>query len=401
VFAAVVDARVRNLYNEEQERRTTLARTWQVVVAVWAAVAAWGPAGRADPPGPAVPAVVRATPAPEWDAKFAGKEGWIGGDGVYSAVLGPRRVLWLFGDTLLGTAKDGRRAGAAMVNNTVGVQAGKDAAIRFVSGKGKGGKPGAVFVPTEGKGWFWPQAAVRSKGRLFIFLARIEQAGALGPFGFKPVGRWLAVVENPDDDPEAWRVRQRAVPFGDFGPGGRERSWGAAVLAEGDHLYVYGYAEEGEGLGKKRRLTAARVPAGKLDDFGAWRFRTRDGWSDKPADAAPLADGLATEFSVSRAPGGKGYVAVYTENGLGDRVVARFADAPEGPWSAPLLLYTCPEMRKDKGVFCYSAKAHPWAAGDDELLVSYCVNTWEFARLFRDDAVYRPKFVRVKLGPAR
>src|SRR5262249_2295869 len=71
-----------------------------------------------------------------------------------------------------------------------------------------------------------------------------------------------------------------------------------------------------------------------------------------------------------------------------------------GPWSAPVLLYRCPEMGKDKGVFSYAAKAHPWAAAGNELVVSYCVNTWEFARLFRDDKVYRRKFVRVELGPA-
>jgi hypothetical protein len=33
--------------------------------------------------------------------------------------------------------------------------------------------------------------------------------------------------------------------------------------------------------------------------------------------------------------------------------------------------------------------------------VSYRVNAWELGRLFRDDAVYRPRFVRVSLGPAR
>jgi hypothetical protein len=58
-------------------------------------------------------------------------------------------------------------------------------------------------------------------------------------------------------------------------------------------------------------------------------------------------------------------------------------------------------MGKDKGVFSYTAKAHAWAATGDELLVSYCVNTWEFARLFRDDTVYRPRFVRVKLRLAK
>jgi hypothetical protein len=35
------------------------------------------------------------------------------------------------------------------------------------------------------------------------------------------------------------------------------------------------------------------------------------------------------------------------------------------------------------------------------LPLSYCVNAWEFARLFRDAEAYRPKFVRVKLTPSK
>jgi hypothetical protein len=371
-------------------------RTWRAAVLAVGALA--GLAGQGGTQKPAAPAGLKAEPAPEWDAKFAGKRGWIGGDGVASAVLGRERVLWLFGDTILGTVKDGRRVGAVMVNNTVGVQTGrgKAATIRFVAGKSKGGKPGAVFTPADGKGWFWPQSAVRVGDRLFVFLPQVEKAEGGGAFGFKLVGQWLAVVENPDAEPEKWRVKQHKLPFGEFGTEG-ERSWGSAVLADGAHVYVYGYEERGKGIGK-RRLTVARAPAGKLDDFGAWRFRTAKGWGDRPADAVPLAGGLATEFSVSRGPGGKGYVLVYTENGLGDRVVGRFAPAPEGPWSAPVLLYRCPEMAKDKGVFSYAGKAHAWAATGDELLVSYCVNASDFGRLFRDEAVYRPKFVRVKLS---
>jgi hypothetical protein len=57
-------------------------------------------------------------------------------------------------------------------------------------------------------------------------------------------------------------------------------------------------------------------------------------------------------------------------------------------------------MRKDRGVFSYAAKAHPWAATGEGMLLSYCVNAWDFARLFRDAEVYRPKFVRVKLTPS-
>jgi hypothetical protein len=315
-------------------------------------------------------------------------------------MLGRRRVLWLFGDTILGSVKDCRRAGAVMVNNTVGVQAGTgpEAAIRFVAGKLKDKKPTAFFTPADGKGWFWPQAAIRVGEQLFIFLAQIERTKDRGVFAFRHVGQWLGAVENPDDDPEKWRVKQHKLPFADFKQD-RERSWGSAVLTEGEHLFIYGYDEKkGKGIGR-RRLTLARAPAKRPGDFDAWRFRTSSGWSPEPASAVPLADGLATEFSVSRRPGGKGYLAVYTENGLGARILGRFSNAPEGPWSDPLLLYTCPEMAKDAGVFTYGAKAHPWAATGNELVLSYCVNTWDFGRLFRNETLYRPKLVRVKLKP--
>ncbi|HEY7315537.1 MAG TPA: DUF4185 domain-containing protein [Gemmataceae bacterium] len=377
-----------------------MTSAWQSIVGL-AILAACTPVGRTETPLPVVPAVVKAEPAPEWDAKFAGKEGWIGGDGVYSVALSPRRVLWLFGDTFLGTVKDGGRSGAAMVNNTAGVMdpREKDAVIRFVSGRPKDGKPTALLVPADGKGWFWPQAAVRAGDRLLVFLPQIERGKGSGVFSFKHIGQWLAVVENPDDAPEKWRVKQHKLPFAEFGPD-RVQSWGSAVLADEGRLYVYGYQEKGKGIGK-RQLTVARVPADKAEDFTAWRFRAADGWSAKLAEAVALADGLATEFSVSRLPGARGYVAAYTENGLGDRIVARFSKTPDGPWSAPVLLFKCPDMARDKGVFCYAAKAHPWAVKGDELLVSYCVNTWEFARLFRAEKMYRPKFVRVKLAPAK
>jgi hypothetical protein len=369
-------------------------------VMIWAAVAGLSPAGQSQTL-PVIPARIKAEPDSEWNAKFAGKKGWIGGDEAYTAVLTGRRVLWLFGDTFLGMVKDGKRTGAVMVNNTVGVQNGQDkeATLRFVAGKDRDGKPRAVFTPADGKGWFWPQAAIRVSDRLFVFLSQIDKGKEPGVFGFRHIGQWLAVIENPDDEPLQWRVKQHPVPFVRIGPG-RVQSWGSAVLADGDYLYVYGYQERGKEIGG-RKLIVARVPADKLADFAAWRFRTPDGWSEKPEDATSLAAGLATEFSVSRMPDGKGYVLVYTENGLSDRIVGRFANTAAGPWSAPVLLYKCPEMAQDKGVFCYAAKAHPWAAKGEELLISYCVNAWEFARLFRDEKVYRPKFVRVKLGPAK
>ncbi len=342
-----------------------------------------------------------AEPAADWNAKFEGKEGWIGGDGACSIVLDRERVLWLFADTILGSVKDGRRVNAVMVNNTLGVQSlGKsDAPIRFVRGKTDDGKPAAFFVPSDGKGYFWPQAGARAGARLTVLLAHIEKTSGKGAFAFRQIGEQLAVVENPDDEPEKWRIKQHQLPFVTFEPD-HERSWGAAALQEGEHVYVYGFEQRGKRLGK-RQLILARVPVKTVEDFSTWRFRTATGWSEKTDDSASLAPGLGTEFSVLARPEGGGYILVYTENGLSDRIVARLAAQPEGPWSEPILLYRCPEMAKDRGVFSYAARAHPWATNGKELLVSYCVNAWEFGRLFQDEAVYRPRFVRVPYPPAR
>ena len=228
-----------------------------------------------------------------------------------------------------------------MVNNTIGIQSGigKDAAIRFVTERNN--KPAVFFTNSDVKGWFWPQAGVYARDRLFVFLPLIEKTKEPGAFGFKQIGQWLAIVDNPADEPEKWRVKLRQLPMVEFAVQ-RQRSWGSTLLVDGDDLYVYGFDERRERGEIRRQLTVARVAVAKLEEFTAWQFRGAEGWSDKPGDAAALADGLGTEFSVSRAPGGKGYIAVYTENGLSDRIVSRFADRPEGLWSAPRVVVSLP-----------------------------------------------------------
>src|SRR5579875_2203213 len=146
---------------------------------------------------PSLPTVAQAKPAPEWEAKFAGEKGWIGGDGLYSTLLHSQRVLWWFGDTLWGKVQEGRRDAAAMVNNTIAIQNGRraDAPICFVAGRNQEGKATAFFIPADGKGWFWPQAAVWVDGQLFVFLAQIDKTGDPGVFGFRQIGQWLAKVD--------------------------------------------------------------------------------------------------------------------------------------------------------------------------------------------------------------
>ena len=107
---------------------------------------------------------------------------------------------------------------------------------------------------------------------------------------------------------------------------------------------------------------------------------------------------MASEYSVT--PLGNRYLAVYTDEGLSPRIIGRISNHSWGPWSAPSVLYECPEMRRDKKLFCYGAKAHAALSSGQELVVSYVVNSFDFWQVAREANLYWPRFVRVSLAPA-
>jgi hypothetical protein len=347
--------------------------------------------------GAGPPVVKSAAPAPGLDALFDRAEGWIGADGAYSVALSPKKTLWLFSDTWVGKVRDGRRTDATIVNNSVGVQEGSDERVTYTISRGPDGKPKALIVPSDGRGWFWLQAGVADRSRLLLFLNQVEKTDDKSVFGFRSVGLWLGTVANADKPPEFWCIEQVKMPNAVFSQD-RMLAWGAAVLRVGDDLYVYG-TEERRGKGApNRQMVVARVPARSVATFAAWRYY-RDGvWDEDFRNASPLAGDMASEYSVT--PFGKRYLVVYTERGLSPRIMGRMADCPWGPWSAPAVLYECPEMRRDQKVFCYAAKAHPTLSSGQDVVVSYVVNSFDFWQVAREARLYWPRFVRVTLVPS-
>ena len=341
------------------------------------------------------PVVQSAAPAPEIDSLFQRTDGWIGADGAYSVSIAPAKSIWLFSDTWIGKVRDGRRTDATIVNNTIGVQASPTERLSYTIAQGSDGKPGALFVPPDHRGWFWLQAGVSNKGRLSIFLNQVEKTDDKSVFGFRSVGLWLANVTITDQSPDRWHVEMTKLSNVEF-TSNRLLTWGAAVLQVGDDLYVYGTDERiGNGF-PARSMVVARVPVASVEKISTWRY-FRDGeWHDDFGQPTHVVEGMASEYSVTAY--GKRFLAVYTENGLSPRILGRLADNPWGPWSAPTLLYQCPEMGRDKKLFCYSAKAHPSLSAGRDVVISYVVNSFDFWQVAREANLYWPRFVRVTLA---
>jgi hypothetical protein len=341
--------------------------------------------------------VKSAVPAPDLDALFARTDGWIGADGAYSVALSPKRTLWLFSDTWVGKIRDGRRTDATIVNNTIGLQEGVGGRVALSIARRPDGRPAALIVPADGRGWFWLQAGVADNGRLSLFLNQVEKTDDKSVFGFRSVGLWLGTVANAVQPPESWHVEQAKMPNTVFSED-RMLAWGAAVLQVGDDLYVYGTDERrGKGF-PNRQMVIARAPAASVGNFAAWRYFRNGLWVEDFRSPSPLASNIASEFSVT--PFGERYLAVYTEHGLSPRIMGRTANHPWGPWSEPAVLYECPEMGRDKKLFCYGAKAHPTLSAGQDVIVSYVVNSFDFWQVAREAKLYWPRFVRVMFAPS-
>jgi hypothetical protein len=340
-------------------------------------------------------------PAPELNALFDQKDNWIGADGDYSVLLTSERTLWLFSDTWVGSIRHGKRINATIVNNSIALQDGQgaNASLTFIIRHDVNGKPTSFLSPEDHRGWFWLQSGVCIDKRLFIFLMQVEKTGTTnkGVFGFHQIGEWLGIVTNPFDPPLAWHVEQRRLPCESFLPE-HQLTFGSAALVDGDYLYIYGTEKDVKTGNRGLGLVAARARTNEVADLSRWRYYKKGKWQTDFQEATSMADGMASECSVSFLPKLGQYVLIYTDRGLSPNIQARTASHPWGEWSGPTTVYQCPEMGRYTNIFCYAAKAHPSQGTRDQIVISYVANSYSFWQDVDDASLYWPRFIRVQMA---
>ena len=332
----------------------------------------------------------RVAPAPEWNEFFQNTNGWLGADVAYSIPLAPNKSFWLFGDTFVGQITDGKRISSKMIHSSIATQEiGRPP--QFFYRTDKKGTPES-FVNSPGpKTYFWLLDGARTSRGLYFFMQQVQWINNT-TWGFQCVATWLAFVENPDDPPVRWKISTRKLPFSKL-PDGQDAILGCETLKTGGYIYIYGYSNNAKATSKKQ-LLLARAPEDKLDDLSSWEFYSNGSWMSDFQKSTPVFSDAPPEGSVLWQPYLKKFVFVYNE-GIWGTIAMRTADAPEGPWNAPISLYHCPDMKISRNVFCYAGKAHPEFSGTNELLISYAANSESLPEVLNDTRLYWPRFIKV------
>jgi hypothetical protein len=148
------------------------------------------------------------------------------------------------------------------------------------------------------------------------------------------------------------------------------------------------------------RFPAASLAAGNLEPAEWWAGQDR-GWLSANAigsagPAAVMADaGAECSLHWDRQIQAFVHVASY---GFGASVIGvRTAPSLTGPWTEPVAIYRPPESDTPRA-FVYAAKAHPELGGgsEDELIITYATNSFEFSDLLTPNGernLYWPRMV--------
>lgn len=340
--------------------------------------------------------VIDVQPDEAMNRRFAGTDGWIGADGVYSIPLPDQSVLWVFGDTLVGKIRDGKRRDFVMVNQSFARQTGREPEnkTRLFVQQDRQGQPVSFVTPDNQPGYFWLWDGIVLDEKLHLIATRLTSPGTITAFDWTLEDQSLITVENPLDEPTRWRFRQQSFPFGAF-TDEYEAIWGTEVLLVDGEVIVYGTRRFKKG--EPRSLVAAKMPPRDLTNFPQWRFFRDGGWTNDPRQASALAADVGTEGSVTWLPKHQRFVYVYSPP-LDPNIKMRTASTPFGPWSDAVTIYTCPETAWNPRVFCYAGKARLVPETTDQLLISYATNSFDMLPDVTADArIYFPRFVKAKV----
>lgn len=346
------------------------------------------------------------TPATEFDSLFAPhSSGYLGADAALSIPLSDGRILWVFGDTLIGSLEQGKRKVSAMPRNTIAIQYPGHISPENIEWflTNKKGDPADFFsLPSEIQNqWFWPGTGICIDGELFLFGYGVTYAkGECDALSFRVLSSWLMHIRNIAGHPYDWQIEP--IPL----PRPLDNAWFcSSCLLEPPFLYLLGIMlVPSLPSFKITSSVLARIPIEELlkkSSSFIFEYWCNDGnsqfWSNDVKQLATLYQPGGTECSLFYDAPRKRYLAT-TYNSRSAEFFITTAPSLTGPWRAPVLIFREENVKPVSAHLFYTLRMHPHLrTHEDEMILTYVVNTRSASDVLKRSDIYYPRFLRIDL----
>lgn len=319
---------------------------------------------------------------PAWDRVFRRTQGWTGADGAYSVPLRGPWSGWLFSDTFVGlVARNGSLSpGFQFLHNSWARLSNVQPGVQLFSTR-------QLVHPVAKSQWYWVYQPVLNpatqQGWMFLGEFGATKDGPEG-LNFAQTGSAMVSLDWRGEQPVIGKLRK--VPF--FRTQPAPTHFGAAAVSDDTWLYIYGTRD----FGVRKELVLARAPRATPEEFFRWEFWSSIGWNSRSEAVLPLLSETSNELSVYRR-GGE-YRLLHQ---VGNDVRLHRSEAPEGPWSDPVVVY---RIQTEAPGTAYNAKAHPHIVDRrGGMLITYNTNAFPPEKVLEKADRYRPRCVRLYGDP--
>jgi hypothetical protein len=325
---------------------------------------------------------------------------WMGADAAYSVRLPSGKSLWFFGDTFMKFGNMANRHDSSLIGNTVAVSNCINGQFKITYNWWLTGTTFNPFFKHNIAGRrYWPAKPWLVDNRLFVPLLDVKHITT--GFGFQIVGADVAIIDNPEDMPDRWRISYRALTSHN------DVNMGQGVFQNANYVYLLNGVNGG--------TTLARIAVDKLrtDPLGITShieyYNKSSTWS--PGYGPTLAkniglhagSGLTIRWDSTR----NMFLALYADFSipmqLAKQVSVSTATTIRGPWTPPVPVFKFPELDPNRPGYnsktnCYAAYEHPQFNPrlSTEFAFTYnCNADMDYVRSNLN--IYFPTFVRVPI----
>ncbi len=342
---------------------------------------------------------------------YADSGGITGADGIFSIALKDGSSVFLFGDSFLGEVVEGARdANTTMMRNSFMAINKEKTKVKAIY-EGEYDNPVSFIEPSNEEGdstyrWYWPGHGFVKGDTIYVFAINLynepsavvesdksqedqdgvdkltEEMFAFRVSHFDLLSFTLPDFKHIETQKTGYDYDENSIDFGN------------CVMVDDDYVYIFGT----KNFPGNAKIHVARVPFNSRTFHNNWEYSTGVGWDRDINRSTPieLDISVSEQFSIFK------YLDKYvllTQERAGTDIFTYVSDFPNKGFKNKKNIYHTPESELDttNRIHTYNALAHSQYIENDELLVSYCVNSLRVRDVFENVENYRGRFFRVPM----